>query len=185
MKRTICTLLAALMFVSVLPLNSNAASYKEVYIGKNIYEASFKIDRALKAGADAMGAECKIYNLPGYLFSVESPELKGLVEGNIVELIGEEKLGKSPSGFTTEANDVSNLIPTVHAMVGGSVGIGHSSNYEIEDKQLAYVTAAKMLAMTVVDLLANGAEKALEVKANFKAPLTKESYIQLLDELKA
>ena len=42
-----------------------------------------------------------------------------------------------------------------------------------------------MLAMTVVDLLANGAEKALEVKANFKAPLTKESYIQLLDELKA
>ena len=150
-----------------------------------IKDASFKIDRALKAGADAMGAECKIYNLPGYLFSVESPELKGLVEGNIVELIGEEKLGKSPSGFTTEANDVSNLIPTVHAMVGGSVGIGHSSNYEIEDKQLAYVTAAKMLAMTVVDLLANGAEKALEVKANFKAPLTKESYIQLLDELKA
>ena len=44
MKRTICTLLAALMFVSVLPFNSNAASYKEVYIGKNIYEASFNGD---------------------------------------------------------------------------------------------------------------------------------------------
>ncbi|MBQ5813580.1 MAG: amidohydrolase, partial [Clostridia bacterium] len=144
-----------------------------------IKDASFKIDRALRAGADAMGAECKIFNLPGYLFSVESPELKSLVEGNIVELVGEERLGKSPSGFTTEANDVSNIIPTVHAMVGGSEGIGHSSNYEIADKETAYIVAAKMMAMSAVDLLANGAEKAIEIKKNFKAPLTKETYLQL------
>jgi len=149
-----------------------------------IKDASFKIDRALRAGADAMGAECKIFNLPGYLFSVESPELKSLVEGNIVELVGEERLGKSPSGFTTEANDVSNIIPTVHAMVGGSEGIGHSSNYEIADKETAYIVAAKMLAMSAVDLLANGAEKAIEIKKNFKAPLTKETYLQLLEDLK-
>ncbi|MBQ2326275.1 MAG: M20/M25/M40 family metallo-hydrolase, partial [Clostridia bacterium] len=149
-----------------------------------IKDASFKIDRALRAGADAMGAECKIFNLPGYLFSVESPELKSLVEGNIVELVGEERLGKSPSGFTTEANDVSNIIPTVHAMVGGSEGIGHSSNYEIADKETAYIVAAKMMAMSAVDLLANGAEKAIEIKKNFKAPLTKETYLQLLEDLK-
>ncbi|MBQ5813663.1 MAG: amidohydrolase, partial [Clostridia bacterium] len=94
------------------------------------------------------------------------------------------RLGKSPSGFTTEANDVSNIIPTVHAMVGGSEGIGHSSNYEIADKETAYIVAAKMMAMSAVDLLANGAEKAIEIKKNFKAPLTKETYLQLLEDLK-
>lgn len=149
-----------------------------------IKDASFKIDRALRAGADAMGATCDIYNLPGYLFSVEAPALKSLVEDNLAELVGPENVAKSPSGFTTEANDVSNLIPTVHAMIGGSVGIGHSSNYEIADKNLAYIVSAKMLAMTVVDLLADGAEKLIDIRKNFQAPLTKESYLALLEDLK-
>jgi len=169
--------------VNVVPAFVQIETFVRGRSTEAILDASAKIDRALKAGAYAMGAECKIYNMPGYLFSVESPELKSIVEGNIVELVGEEGLGKSPSGFTTEANDVSNLIPTVHAMVGGSVGIGHSSNYEIGDPDMAYIKAAKMLAMTVVDLLANGAEQTKLVKDNFQAPLTKESYIQLLEDL--
>ncbi|MBR5284222.1 MAG: amidohydrolase, partial [Clostridia bacterium] len=76
-----------------------------------------------------------------------------------------------------------NLIPTVHAFVGGSIGIGHSSNYDIGDPELAYIKAAKMMALSVIDLLANGAEKAKVVKENFQAPLTKETYLELLNEL--
>ena len=38
--------------------------------------------------------------------------------------------------------------------------------------------AAKAMAMTAIDLLANGAEKALEIKKNFKPLLTKEEYIE-------
>ncbi len=169
--------------VNVVPAFVQIETFVRGRSTEAILDASSKIDRALQAGAYAMGAECKIYNMPGYLFSVESPELKSIVEGNIVELVGEEGLAKSPSGFTTEANDVSNLIPTVHAMIGGSVGIGHSSNYEIGDTDLAYIKAAKMLAMTVVDLLANGAEKTKMVKDNFQAPLTKETYLELLENL--
>ena len=169
--------------VNVVPAFVQIETFVRGRSTEAIKDASAKIDRALQAGAYAMGAECKIFNMPGYLFSVESPELKALVEGNIVELVGEEGLGKSPSGFTTEANDVSNLIPTVHAMVGGSVGIGHSSNYEIGDPDMAYIKAAKMMAMSVIDLLANGAEQTKVVKENFKAPLTKETYLELLNEL--
>ena len=149
-----------------------------------IKDASSRIDRALRAGADAIGAKCEIYNLPGYLFANETPELKSLVHDNLAELVGEDRIVEGV-GFTTEANDVSQLLPTVHATIGGAVGVSHSSDFEIADKNLAYIVAAKMLAMTVVDLLANGAEKVLEIKKNFKAPLTKEQYIALLDELKA
>jgi len=42
---------------------------------------------------------------------------------------------------------------------------------------LAVVSAAKIMACTAIDLLANGAEKALEVKNNFVAPMTKEEYL--------
>ena len=35
------------------------------------------------------------------------------------------------------------------------------------------------MALTVVDLLADGAERALEIKKNFKPTLTKEEYINI------
>ena len=170
--------------VNVVPAFVQIETFVRGYTTEAIQDASFKVDRALRAGADAVGASCDIYNLPGYLFSVEAPDLKALVEGNMIELFGTDNVVKG-YGFTTEANDVSNLIPTVHAMIGGAKGIGHSSNYEIENKQMAYIDSAKMLVMSVIDLLAMGAERAIEIKKNFKAPLTKESYIQLLEEMRA
>ena len=38
---------------------------------------------------------------------------------------------------------------------------------------------AKLMALTVVDLLSNGAMGALEIKNNFKPKLTKEEYIKI------
>ena len=36
----------------------------------------------------------------------------------------------------------------------------------------------------IIDLLANGAEKVIDIRKNFQAPLTKESYLALLEDLK-
>ncbi|MPM78298.1 hypothetical protein SDC9_125309 [bioreactor metagenome] len=111
------------------------------------------------------------------MFAFEQPTLKKLVHENFVTLVGEENIAPG-HGFTTDANDVSNLVPTVHATVSGITGVAHSSNYEVSNPQLAYLVAAKMMAMTVVDLLANGAENALTIRSEFKPPLTKEQYLK-------
>ena len=66
----------------------------------------------------------------------------------------------------------------------GAEGIAHSSNYEIADKDSAYIKATKMLLCSAVDLLANGAEKGLSVKKNFQAPMTKEQYLREWGKLK-
>ena len=171
--------------VNVVPAFVQIETFVRGRSTEAIKDASAKIDRALRAGADAMGAQCKIYNLPGYLFFHEAPDFKAVVEENLAELVGADRVGKSASGFTTEANDVSNLIPTVHALIGGSVGVAHSSEFEIADKELAYIVAAKMMVMTVIDLLANGAEKLHEIKKNFKAPLTKAEYLELMESMRA
>ena len=168
--------------VNVVPAFVQLETFVRGRSAEAVADASAKIDRALKAGADALGAECRIYNMPGYLFPVESKELKALVEDNIVALVGKEGLQSSPYQATTDANDISNLMPTVHATVGGAEGKAHSAHYQIADPELAYIKAAKLLAMTVVDLLADGAQKGLEVKHAFQAPLTKESYLALLDQ---
>ena len=59
--------------VNVVPAFVQIETFVRGYSIEAIKDASFKIDRALRAGADAVGATCEIYNLPGYLFSVEAP----------------------------------------------------------------------------------------------------------------
>jgi len=48
-------------------------------------------------------------------------------------------------------------------MTGG----GHASDFAVEDPEMAYIIAAKSMAMTAIDLLANGCEKLQELKKDF------------------
>ena len=45
---------------------------------------------------------------------------------------------------------------------------------------MAVLTGAKAMAMTVIDLLAEGAKQAKELKARYKAPLSKAQYLSLM-----
>jgi hypothetical protein len=49
---------------------------------------------------------------------------------------------------------------------------------------MAYVVPAQLMAMTVIDLLADGAGKAEEVLASYRPKMTKKSYIEFLEGLK-
>ena len=69
-------------------------------------------------------------------------------------------------------------------MICGATGRAHSENYEITDPNTAYIVAAKFLAGAVVDLLANGAEKGIDIKSKYNATLTKESYLELFESMK-
>ena len=171
--------------VNVVPGFVRIETFVRARSAEAVIDASKKLDRALRAGADALGAQCRITNIPGYLFPVVSPELKALAETNMIELVGVDSVVDSPYQASTDANDVSNLMPVIHATVGGAEGRAHSSHYEITNPDLAYIKAAKLLAMTVIDLLADGAKVGTEIKNNFKAPHTKESYLELLERMRS
>ncbi len=163
--------------VNVIPADVRIETYVRGLSAEAVLDASAKVDRALQAGAYAVGAECIITQLPGYIIPYESQELKDVVYENLVEIFGADKSKRDGSGGSTDASDVSVIIPTVHMNIGGAKGIGHSPNYEIGDPDLAYIKAAKALVCTAIDLLANGAEKALYVKEKFVPFMTKEEYL--------
>ena len=58
---------------------------------------------------------------------------------------------------STDMGDISQIMPAIHPYVGGATGLGHGADYVVQDYQLAVITAAKAMAATVVDLLADGA----------------------------
>lgn len=170
--------------VNIIPADVRMETYVRGAEMDAIIDASKKVDRALRAGADAVGAEVEIIQIPGYLPRLNEPTLVDIFTKNAVALVGEELVGHGAHGAgSSDIGDVSMLMPTVHPYVGGVTGHGHASDYAIADEELAYIGAAKLLAMGVIDLLADGAAKSLEAKAAFQPVYNRESYLKMWEDL--
>ncbi len=144
-------------------------------------DASAKVDRALRAGAMAVGGSVEITTLPGYLPIQKNATMMDLYRANAETLVGAEnvtELGHRTG--STDMGDVSQLMPVIHPYVVAATGAGHGIDYLVRDYELAVVTGAKAMAMTVVDLLADEAERAKAIKANYMATLTKAQYLSLM-----
>ena len=72
--------------------------------------------------------------------------------------------------------DLCHLIPAIQPTMGGWTGNLHAKDFAPTDTTLAYINPAKIMAMTVIDLLYDGAAAAKEIKAAFVPKLTKEEY---------
>ena len=82
---------------------------------------------------------------------------------------------------TTDAGDVSSLMPFIHISTGGYDGDAHSKDFTICDPEMAYVMPARAMAMTVIDLLWDGAAKARAIRESFRPKFTRETYLQFWD----
>lgn len=159
----------------------------ELYVrGRNIEaiaDANTKVNRALKAGALAVGAEVEIEEIPGYLPLINDPALAELFTANMAGLIGAENI--TWGGFmygSTDMGDITQLLPGLHPSIGGFSGKAHARDFTVSDPTMAYVIPAQAMAMTVVDLLWDGAEKARQIKEAYQAPLTTTGYLQLWNQ---
>jgi amidohydrolase len=170
--------------VNVIPSDVRMETYVRGKTMPAVMDASKKVDRALKAGAMAIGADVEIETMPGYLPRTSDTTMDSLFRANATMLIGLDAIkdGDHSTG-STDMGDISCLMPAIHPHIGGAEGTGHSENYQIVEPDLAYIVGAKAMAMTVIDLLFDGAKTALEIKSSFKPTYTKESYLKMWEDL--
>lgn len=167
--------------VSSVPADVRMETYVRGASIEAFLSASEKVDRALRAGAMAVGGSVDITTLPGYLPIQSNETFLDLYQGNAAELVGFENLGRlTHRTGSTDMGDISQLMPVIHPYVEAASGNGHGIDYVIEDYQLAVLTGAKAMAMTVVDLLTEGASNASKIVSENEPPLTKFSYLSLL-----
>ena len=147
-------------------------------------EAARKVDRALKAGALAMGARVEITTLPGYAPLANDPNMAAIFKANAIELVGESnwREGYHRAG-STDMGDVALIKPTVHPYCAGASGNPHGSDYAIVDKPAFYLNGAKGMAMTIVDLLAADAAQARQVMSSAQLPFTPSTYLDFMRKL--
>jgi amidohydrolase len=159
-----------------------------------IKDASMKVDRAVKGGTLAMGAEALIDNIPGYLPSpfLGSDVLWRNMRDNAVTLFRDNEVVigsddpspiRTPHGAVSDINDVANIMPKASFGVGGATGVGHSRSYEIVDKYAAYVMPVKLYCGMIVDLLWDGAKLARQVIDEYEPQVQKSRYMDYWREI--
>ncbi len=166
--------------VNIVPADVRLESYVRGSNTEAILKASEKVNRAFRSGADAVGAECEIIELPGYLPVVQCEELNELMYRQLSELIGDGVLNDCPGfgGGSTDLGDVSHLMPSIQSFFAGVEGGLHTKDFCMKDKELAILTAAKAMLCLVIELLYDGAAIGREIKKGFKPVLTKEQYLR-------
>ena len=170
--------------VNVVPYDVRMETYVRGARLEAITDANAKVDRALRAGADAVGAKVAIQNIPGYLPLIQNPALSEIAKSNALALAGEEGVGAAGfEGGSTDMGDLSYLIPTIQPYSGGIRGNVHAADFEVADYEAAVIYPAKVMAMTVIDLLFGGAEEAKRVIREFKPEKTTEEYLAFLQKI--
>ena len=140
--------------------------------------ASRKVDRALRAGAMAVGGSVTITTLPGYLPIQSDSAMLDLYRVNAASLVGAEHVATlEHRAGSTDMGDVSQTMPVIHPYVVASTGNSHGADYIVHDYDLAVNVSAKAMAMTIIDLLADGGRRAREIKRSYRAPMTKQKYL--------
>ena len=145
-------------------------------------DASKKVNRALKAGALAVGGKVEINDKIGYLPLNTDRSLSALYRKNMMTYAGATEdsfVELYQTAGSTDLGDLSQIMPCMHIWTEGITGGLHSKDYRLADPELAYIEPAKMMALMIIDLLYDQAASAKNILHNFQPSLTKESYLKL------
>jgi amidohydrolase len=164
--------------VSVVPAEVTMETFVRGGSLEAILDANNKVDRCLRAGAMAMGAEVEIDTIPGYLPQRNDKGLAQIFGANVEALFGPGQfhIGGHRTG-STDMGDLAHMMPVIHPYLVAAEGKAHGADWRINEPQHGYVTPAKLLAMTAIDLLYGDAAPASEILAAFEPAMTKEAYL--------
>ena len=164
--------------VNIIPAEVIMETYVRAKKADAILDASHKVDRSLKGAAMAMGCQVEIETVPGNLPLRNDPVLSEVFKENAGSLFGrEEYRDYGHAGGSTDAGDLSQLMPVLHPVMTGGSGTHHQTDWCISDHDAGYVAPAKTLAMMALDLLAGEGARGQDVLDRFQPAMSKDEYL--------
>ena len=164
--------------VNIIPAEVRMETYVRARTNAAIHDASHKVDRALKGAALALGCAVEIETVPGYLPLRNDPDLGRLFKENAGRIFGADQYRDYPhGGGSTDAGDLSQIMPVLHPAMTGASGTIHGPDWTIADYAAGYLAPAKTLAMMAIDLLYDDAAVARGIIETSKPNMSKEEYL--------
>jgi amidohydrolase len=170
--------------VNNVPADVTMESYVRGKTVEAIKDANTKVNRALRAGAMAVGAEVDIKDHPGYMPYTRDENLEKVLIESVTDLFGETEINqRGHSTGSTDMGDFSCIMPTTSIGMSGTEGAGHSRHLKIIDPVKQYIVPAKAIAVTVIDLLYDEAQQAKQVIEKFTPTIKREEYTEFMKKL--
>ena len=149
-----------------------------------VLAAASKVDRALMAGALAMGASVRITNTPGYQAFRPDPSLGRVLGEAVRRHLPEPAIDwKDESYASDDIGDVACLMPTCQLGFSGFCGTIHNFDFAPVDPRRAYLMPASILAQTAAHLAADKGRMLHTIMEDFRPAFTREEYLASLDSL--
>lgn len=172
--------------VNVIPHEAVIETLVRAKTSDAIADADRKADRSFKAGAYALGAGYRIETFCGYLPQVPTefhPDLLAAATQAAPErgITLVDKDYHFPA--STDVGDIQHIQPVLCFTTGGIIGGLHSEDFDVVDEEEAYITTAKIFALSAYQLLKNSAASALKTMEDYKAPFTKKQYLAFMDAM--
>jgi amidohydrolase len=165
--------------VNIVPADVRLETYVRARTAAAMLDAAGKVDRALRGAATALGCRVEIETVPGYLPLLNNPDLAALFREHAGALFGRDTLRQYPhGGGSTDAGDLSQIMPLLHPVMSGASGSVHGPDWRIADLESGYVAPAKTLALMAVDLLWGDAARARQIINDHPPALTRQAYLQ-------
>ena len=173
--------------VNIIPDEMRIESYTRGKGTEAIVSANKKLNRALAAGAVALGAQLHICDMPGYATEYHDHAFMDLCQKCCEDLSGKDKVKFDHSAWSTGSSDFGDLtmvMPGVQFYANGHTGLGHGIDFCVAEPERACVNPAKAELFIADALLSDGAVKAKEIVANYKAPFSGiREYLDFIDTL--
>lgn len=149
-----------------------------------IMDASAKVDRALAAGAVAVGASVRIDDSPGYQPLRPDPALGEVLGRAARDVVDPALIDYDDRSFASDdIGDVASLFPTCQLGYSGFEGTIHGADFRAVDPVRAYGEPARILALAALELAMDGGAIARSVKAGFKPVFGRDEYVRSLEAL--
>jgi amidohydrolase len=171
--------------VNVVPSDVQMECYVRAKTVETMKQANRKVNRALEAGAMAIGADVEINDYPGYMPLRTDRTIVSAYDRNVSEMDEVETLteGTPHLAGSTDMGDVTRLVPGIHPWVGGFGGSVHSREFRVVDEEMAYVIPAKITACTLIDVLTDE-DKTDAIHREREAKMSTEEYLAEIRELR-
>ncbi len=143
-----------------------------------IAAAEVKVDRAMRAGAMALGAEVEIRTLPGYMPLSNSTAMGAVFEENARALFGANCIthqGHRPG--STDMGDLSLVMPALQPQMSGMSGSNHAADWAVVDPGAAYLDPGVVMAHFAIDVLWDDAAAGSKIVEEYRPSLTREQYL--------
>lgn len=168
--------------VNSVPARAVLETYIRAAHHAAIMDAAAKVDRALCAGALAVGASLRIRNTPGYQAFHPSPALGALLGEAAKAVIPARDIDFKDSSYASDdIGDVACLLPTCQLGYSGFFGTIHNADFVPTDPERAYFEPAAIFLRMACVLAEKGGMRAASIRKEFLPQFAKADYLASLD----